>query len=74
MNDPDHIDNPVQDIVEHKIRRAVGLNALHKMGGIVAAEQQADAEKAKIVRWFIRYGWLVALVAGLSCAYVFGII
>jgi hypothetical protein len=30
------VNNPEQEIVEQKVRRAVGINALHKIGVIVA--------------------------------------
>ncbi len=61
--------DPEKEIVEHKVRRAVGIHALRKIGKIVAEERQADEDKAKVVRWFLRYGWLVALGAGLAWAY-----
>ncbi|BBI98379.1 hypothetical protein FGKAn22_00720 [Ferrigenium kumadai] len=60
---------PEKEIVEHKVRRAVGIHALRKIGKIVAEEQQADEGKAKVVRWFLRYGWLVALGAVSAWAY-----
>ena len=63
---------PGQEIVEHKVRRAAGLNALRKIGKIVADEQQADVGKADAVRWFMRYGWLVLLGAVLLLAYAIG--
>ena len=65
---------PEQEIVEHKVRRAVGVNALRKMDEIIAEERQADAESAGIVRWFIRYGWIVLVVSVLLFAYVYGLI
>jgi hypothetical protein len=65
---------PDQEIVEHKVRRAVGIHALRKVGRIVAEEQQADADKARVLRWFVRYGWLVALVIAVLYAYWAGII
>ncbi|HXU93531.1 MAG TPA: hypothetical protein VFP33_07745 [Gallionella sp.] len=60
---------PEKEIVEHKVRRAVGIHALRKIGKIVAEEQRADEEKARVVRWFLRYGWLVTLVAVSAWAY-----
>ena len=68
------MDHPEREIVEHKVRRAVGVNALRKIGEIVADEQQADEEKANMLRWFVRYGWLVALGAVLAWAYWMGVI
>lgn len=66
--------DPEKEIVEHKVRRAAGINALHKIGRIVAEEQQADEEKTRVLRWFLRYGWMVALGAVLAWAYWTGVI
>lgn len=65
---------PEKEVVEHKVRRAAGVHALRKIGRIVAEEQQADADKARVVRWFLRYGWLVALGIALTAAYWMGVI
>jgi len=70
MNDPEH--SPEQDIVEKKVRRAVAFNALRKIGAIVAREQQADTDRARVLRWFARYGWLILLGGALLLAYVTG--
>lgn len=63
-----------QEIIEHKVRRAAGLSALRKIGVIVAEEQQADADKAKTLRWFVRYSWLVLTGGALLLAYLMGVI
>jgi len=55
-------------------RRAAGINALRKIGVIVAAEQQADADKAKFVRWFMHYGWMLLTCLVLALAYIFGLV
>ena len=68
MNDPE------KEIVEHKVRRAAGANALRKIGRIVAEDRQADEEKARVLRWFLRYGWIIALGAVLLWAYWTGVI
>jgi hypothetical protein len=65
---------PEQDVVEHKVRRAVGLNALRKISVIVAEEQQDDADKARTLRWFARYGWLILIGSALLLAYLMGVI
>jgi len=70
MNNPE----PEQEVVEHKVRRAAGINALRKIGGIVAEEQQADANKAKVLCWFARYGWIVLPGSVLLLAYAIGLI
>ena len=74
MNNPEPVQNPEQNIVEHKIRRAVGLNALRKIGVIVAGERQADTEKANMLRWFSRYGWIIMLCVVLLAVYLTGMI
>ncbi|MDP4029637.1 MAG: hypothetical protein Q8P42_11830 [Gallionella sp.] len=63
-----------REIIEHKVRRAVGLRALRKMGVIVGEERQADADKAKALRWFARYGWIILTGSALLLAYAFGLI
>jgi hypothetical protein len=60
--------------IEKNVRRAAGINALHKISAIVAEEQQADAEKARVLLWFARYGWTVLLAGVLLLSYVFELI
>ena len=74
MNNPEPMQSPEQNIVEQKVRRAVGINALRKIGVIVAREQQADTDKANVLRWFARYGWIVLPGAALLVAYLTGVI
>ncbi len=47
---------------------------MRRIGGIVAAEQRDDEQKAGVVRWFVRYAWLVALGVALFYAYWAGVI
>ncbi|MBI5429315.1 MAG: hypothetical protein HY938_02530 [Nitrosomonadales bacterium] len=63
-----------QEIVEKKVRRAVGISALRKIGRIVAEEQKTDVEKANVLRWLARYGWIILSGAALLLAYVLGLI
>ena len=74
MNNPEPRHSPEQDIVEQKVRRAVSINALRKIGVIVAEEQKADTDKAKVLRWFVRYGWIVLIGSTLLLAYAIGFI
>ena len=67
------ISGPVQDVVEQKVRRAVAVNALHKIGKIVAREQQADTDKVIVLRWALRYGWLILLAAAALLAGLMGV-
>lgn len=66
------MNNPDQEIIDKNVRREAGINALRKIGAIVAEEQQTDAEKAKVLRWFFRYGWIVLIGSTLLLAYAFG--
>ena len=63
-----------QEIVEQKVRRAAAINALRKIGKIVARENQADMDRVKVLRWFARYGWMILLGGALMLAYGIGII
>lgn len=68
MNQPD------QELIEKTARRAAGISALRKIGRIVAEEQQADAEKAFVLHWLARYGWIVLAGAALLLAFLMGVI
>jgi cation transport ATPase len=57
----------MEENVEYKVRRAAGINALRKIGEIVAEEQQADAQKAKFVHYFVRF----VLIVLLGCALLY---
>jgi hypothetical protein len=63
-----------QGIIERNIRRTVGVSALRKISTIVVEEQQADAEKAYALRWFVRFGLVVMLCVALLFAYAMGLI
>jgi hypothetical protein len=68
------VNNPEQEIIEQKIRRAAAVNALRKIGKIVARENQADMDKDKLLRWYAGYGWMILLGGLLLLAYGIGII
>lgn len=68
------MNHPEQEIIEQKIRHAAAINALRKIGKIVASENRADMEKLRVLRWFARYGWMILLGAVLLLAYGIGII
>jgi hypothetical protein len=74
VNDPERMQSQEQSIVEQKVRRAVAINTLRKIGLIVAAEQQKDNDKAKWLSRFARYGWIVLPGAALLPAYLMGLI
>ena len=62
------------DEIAKNVRRTAGINALRKIGLIVAEDQRAEEEKAAALHWFPRYGWLVLLAGALLLAYLLGII
>ena len=68
------MNSPEREKIDKNVRRVVGISALRKIGKIVAEEQQADTEKARILRWSARYGWVVLSGCGLLLAYVMGLI
>jgi hypothetical protein len=68
------MNHPEQEIVEQKVRRAAAINALRKIGKIVARENQADMDRVKMLRWFVGYGWMILLGGVLLLAYGIGII
>ena len=71
MNEEEDTD---REFVEQRIRHAVGISALHRIGRIVAAEHRADDEKAAVLRWLLRYGWIIALCTLILFAYFMGVI
>lgn len=70
MNEPVPMPDFEPDIVEQKVKRAVAVSALRKIGRIVDQEQQADAGKASMLRWFARYGWIALPGVVLLAAYL----
>jgi hypothetical protein len=74
VNDPERMQCHEHSIVEQKVRRAVAVNALRKIGLIVAAERRADNDKAKWLRRFARYGWIILPGIALLLAYLMGLI
>jgi hypothetical protein len=70
VNDPGPLPDSEQGIVEQKVRRAAGINALRRIGLIVARERQADSDKARVLRWLARYGWIALPGVALLVAYL----
>ena len=64
------MNNPGSEIVEQKVRRAAGINALRKIGLIVARERQADTDKTNVLRWLSHYGWIALPGIALLVAYL----
>ena len=66
--------HPEDEMVEHKVRRASGLNALRRISAIVGEEQKIDAAKARYTRWLLRYGMVLLLLVCAVLARFLGVI
>lgn len=53
--------------IDNAVRRTVGIMALHRLRGLVDAENAQDATQA---RWAVRLSWAFALVAALTLAWL----
>ena len=57
---------PEQERIEQNVQRTTGIHALKKIRGIVDEDLREEAARTKLLRAFLRYGWIVLLlVAGL---------
>jgi hypothetical protein len=74
VSDTESVHSHDQGIVEHKVRRAVGMSALRKINALIVEEQQTDNEKANALHWFARYGWIVLPGVASLVAYAMGVI
>ena len=63
-----------KDKIEKNIRRTTGLHALKEIRGIVDEDLREEAERAKLLRAFLRYGWVVLLIVIGLLARHFGVI
>jgi hypothetical protein len=63
-----------QQRIEQNVQRTVGQAALKKIGGIVDADLQQEVADARSLRVFLRYGWLVLLLAAALLAHYLGVI
>ena len=68
------MNNPEKEVVEQKIRRATAINALRKIGLIVAEEQKTEARQEQAWRWMLLLGLLILLFSaallGKSCGVI----
>ena len=65
---------PEQERIEQNVRRTAGLHALKEIRGIVDEDLREEAERAKLLSAFLRYGWIVLLLAAWLLARHFGVI
>jgi hypothetical protein len=59
--------------MQQNIRRSTGVNALKKIGAIVDEENRNDAADVRMLRWLLRYGWIVLLIAAAILARLTGV-
>jgi len=66
---------PEQDQrIERNVQRTVGHAALKKIRGIVDEDLEKEMSGARLLRAFLRYGWLILLVAAALLAHYLGVI
>jgi hypothetical protein len=57
---------PDQERIEQNVRHATGIHALNEIRSIVDEDLREEAARAKLLRAFLHYGWIILLlVAGL---------
>ena len=61
------------DRLQKNIRRTAGLHALRRIAAIVDEENRSDAATANLLRWLLRYGWVVLLIIIVLAAYLTGV-
>jgi len=66
---------PEQDQrIERNVQRTVGGAALKQISRIVDEDLKKEAAGARMLRAFLRYGWIVLLVAAALLAHYLGVI
>ena len=63
-----------QERIGENVRRTAGIHALKEIRGIVDEDLNEEAARAKLLHVFLRYGWIVLLLAALLLARYFGVI
>ncbi len=63
----------VNEVIQHKIRKAAANNALHKIADIVAAENQLDQTRDRYSAWVLRYGIVSLLLLATVAAHFLGV-
>lgn len=61
-----------QERIGQNVRRSAGVHALKKICGIVDEDLHEEAARAKLLRAFLRYGWIALLLAALLLARYLG--
>lgn len=73
MNTPEQ-EHPDQERMEQNVRHAAGIHALKEIRGIVDEDLREEAARTKLLRAFLRYGWIVLLLAVWLLARHFGVV
>ena len=63
-----------QERIGENVRRAAGVSALRKIRGIVDEDLNEETARAKLLQTFLRYGWIVLLLAAFLLARYLGVI
>jgi hypothetical protein len=63
-----------QERIEQNARRAAGIHALKEIRSIVDNDLREEADRAKLLRAFLQYGWIILLLAAWLLARHFGVI
>lgn len=63
-----------EEPIERNVRHAAGIHALKEIRGIVDEDLREEAARAKLLRAFLRYGWVVLLLAAWLLARYLGVI
>jgi hypothetical protein len=63
----------IEDPMQQNIQRTTAQHALRKIRTIVDEENRNDAEDARILRWLLRYGWMVLLIIAVVLARLMGV-
>jgi len=59
--------------LQQNIRRTAGQHALKKIHAIVEQENKNDADSARTLRWFLRYGFAALLILAAIVAHLMGV-
>ena len=62
-----------KDPLQQNIRRSAMLSALRKIRAIVDEENRQEAATAQMLRWLLRYGWIVLLLVVALLARLMGV-
>jgi len=65
---------PDQERIEQNVQHTTSMHALKEIRGIVDEDLREEAARAKLLRAFLRYGWIILLLAVWLLARHFGVI